>query len=291
MPPIAVGTNPFDDDAEISFRVSTNVNSSNPFDADTSIELSVNPAGADDDLIHDDLDDHPVEASWQYLGDLPYRRIPIYSNVRWGDTDNEFGLSSFPPNFQQQLQRSDLMDARDVHELLTTSTVTKVAGCPHGGPIATVTLPILGGAMKTCELRIMTNAGAPLASIDIPPKHINRAYSASDVMTIGFTNRSMLIVLLRDSLCLTYDLQGEPVLPPFHVLPSGEGKGTELLQATIFEGGVAVLSLECIQPLSSCSMRSDDPSYANSAHLGARRISPSMNNSVAVQPRGKCLEN
>ena len=289
LAPAPTGTNPFDDEGEdltnASFRVNTSMNSnSNPFDTDTSVELSVNPA--DEDEPDTDL---PVEASWQYLGDLPYRRIPIYSNIRWGQTDNEFGLASFPASFQQQQQqqRSDLMDARDAQELLMTSTITKVAGCPHGGPIATVTLPILGGAMKICELRILTNAGTHLASIDLPPKHISRVYSAADVMSIGFTDRTMLVVLLRDSLCLTYDLHGDPVLPPFYILPRGEGKGTELLQATIFEGGVAVLSPKMHCAIVELLDENDDPSYANAAHLGARRISPSSNNSVAGRASGE----
>jgi len=28
----------------------------------------------------------PIEASWQYLGDLPYWRIVLYDNVNWGAT-------------------------------------------------------------------------------------------------------------------------------------------------------------------------------------------------------------
>ena len=292
----------------MSTSTSTSTGVSNAVQADTSIDFDDNDhmpimnSGTstgntnledDNDPLSDGL---PVEASWQYLGDLPYRRIPIYSNVKWGETaetvtttttETEFGLASFPPSFREQLQRTDLMDARDLHELLTTSTITKVAGCPHGGPIATVTLPILGGAIKVAQLRILTNNGLHLASINLPPNNTSRSYSASDVMMIGFTNRTILIVLLRDSLCLTYDLKGEPVLPPFHILPSGEGKGSELLQASIFEGGVAVLSIKMQSAIVELLDENDDPSYANAAHLGARRILPSTNNSVAGRASGE----
>jgi hypothetical protein len=332
---VPTGTNPFDDEVEGSgdtsghYRINatTAANASITFEGDHNTVTTQsfdndyqynnhNPADSNDYSLnlnrnfeheqeHQPLSDElPVEGSWQYLGDLPYRRIPIYSNVKWGETvaasatvtasgiaknptETDFGLASFPPSFREQLQRSDLMDARDLHELLITSTVTKVAGCPHGGPIATVTLPILAGAIKVAELRILTNAGAHLASIDLPPKNLSRSYSASDVMMIGFTNRTILLVLFRDSLCLTYDLKGEPVLAPFHVLPSGEGKGSELLQASIFEGGVAVLSLKMQSAIVELLDENDDPSYANAAHLGARRISPSTNNSVAGRAAGE----
>jgi hypothetical protein len=291
MAPVA-GTNPFDDDDEVidtqmntSFRVGT----TNPFDTadvNTSVDISQNPA--DDIMFDEQPSDLPVEASWQYLGDLPYRRIPIYSNVLWNKDDDDYGLATFPASFKQQ-QRSDLMDARDVRELLATSSVTKVAGCPHGGPIATITLPVLGGGggMKSAELRIMTNAGNHLASINLPPQPLTRMYSAGDIMSIGFTDRTMLVVLMRDSLCLTFNLKGEQVLPPFHILPKGEGKGTELLHASIFDGGVAVLSPKMLCSVVELLDENDDPAYANAAHLGARRISPSSNNSVAGRAAGE----
>jgi hypothetical protein len=101
-------------------------------------------------------------------------------------------------------------------------------------------------------------------------------------MTIGFTDRTILVVVLRDSLCLTYDLRGDPVLQPFLILPRGVageqigGKGTELLFATVFEGGVAVLALSKQSALVELLDDHDDPAYANSAHLGARKIMPSV---------------
>lgn len=249
MTPIS-GTNPFEesDEEDTSVKVGAPTNA-NPFDYDNQSTDDSNPAFGD--VIIEQPDDNlPAEASWQYLGDLPYRRIPIYSNVRWHGADPEegedFGLAAYSPSFRST--SNSLFDDRDARELMTSTTITEITGSPHGGPVASITMPVLGGAtMKATNLRIMTNAGRHLASVEMPPKQLARHYSAADVMTIGFTDRAILIVLLRDSLCLTYDVMGEPVLPPFHILPKGEGKGTDLLQATVFEGGVAVLSLRHFQ--------------------------------------------
>lgn len=78
------------------------------------------------------------------------------------------------------------------------------------------------------------------------------------------------MLLLKDSLCLTYDLRGQPVLPPFHILPGA----TELMQAQVFEGGVTVLSTKMESAIVEFLDEHDDPSYANGSHLGARRIHP-----------------
>mmetsp|Transcript_17132 Transcript_17132/g.25327 ORF Transcript_17132/g.25327 Transcript_17132/m.25327 type:complete len:1041 (+) Transcript_17132:101-3223(+) len=289
MAPPTGKTNPFDDDEEGAGNVNTSfrVNSSNPFDsqADESYDVSINPAS--EETYEDMNSDLPVEASWQYLGDLPYRRIPIYSDIRWNkDDEDDFGLASYSASFKQQ-QRSSLLDAQDVQALLSTSSVTKVSGCPNGGPIATITLPVLGDSMKSAQLRIITNAGQHLASIDLPPRQLAKKYSAADIMSIGFTDRTVLIILFRDSLCLTYDLRGEPILPAFHILPKGEGRGTELVHCSIFEGGVAVLSPKMQCAIVELLDENDDPSYANAAHLGSRRISPSLNNTVASRASGE----
>jgi hypothetical protein len=287
----AAGTNPFDDDNDVeevtteaknnsSFRganASMTSSSSNPFH-DESFEE--NPALDDTHL--------PVEASWQYLGDLPYRRIPIYSNIVWHKSEDEdFGLASFPPSFRLQQQRSELLLPEDVKKMLNTSTITKIAGCPHGGPIAVVTLPILGQQSSSASLNVLTNAGVRLASIPLPPPPLAKLYSASDVMTIGFTHRTILVVILRDSLCLTYNLQGQALLPPFHILPpKDDSKSQDLLQASVFEGGVAVLSPKMQSALVEFLDQHDDPSYANGAHLGARRIAPKTSDvsSRAAEP-------
>mmetsp|Transcript_36896 Transcript_36896/g.41534 ORF Transcript_36896/g.41534 Transcript_36896/m.41534 type:complete len:1104 (-) Transcript_36896:41-3352(-) len=235
----------------------------------------------------------PVEASWQYLGDLPYRRVPVYSNVRWGGDNVEvgsnigrdgqsglkcetlnYGLSAFP---MASLQRHpDLLDARELRELLNTSTVTKVVGCQYGGPIAAVTLPIVGEIswFSHTEIRILSNSGRPLVTIEFPLSGMERKYSPSDIMEIGFTDRTVLVIVLKDSLCLTYDLTGKFLLSPFFILPRGEGQGTDLFQACIFEGGAAVLSTSKHSAIVEFLDDHDDPIYFNTAHLAARKILP-----------------
>jgi hypothetical protein len=252
-------TNPFED-------AGVHTTPPNPFDdPPTIIDSETSPFGVsrvgdgdDEPNIPEDL---PVEASWQYLGDLPYRRIPIYDSVSW----NHQGLATVPIS---TIKHHKGMDTR---EWLATSTTTKVAGCPHGGPIASITLPILG-TMPTSELRIMTNAGSLLSTISVPPSMTssNKIYTAGDILAMGFTDRTMLVLLLKDSLCLTYDLQGQPVLPPFHILPGA----TELMQAQVFEGGVTVMSTKMESAIVEFLDEHDDPSYANGSHLGARRIHP-----------------
>ena len=266
----AIGTNPFEDN-DTQNNIGGGGGGGGGIGEPSNNRSGMNPFGDDyndeDDGEHDtfEMSDEagniigaPVEASWQYLGDLPYRRVPVYSNVRWGgdnvgtregqsgltsDTLN-YGLSAFP---KASLQRHpDLLDARELRELLNTSTVTKVVGCQYGGPIAAVTLPIVGETswFSHTEIRILSNSGRPLATIDFPLSGIERKYSPADIMEIGFTDRTALVIVLKDSLCLTYDLTGEVLLPPFFILPRGDGQGTDLFQACIFEGG-AVRSHLC----------------------------------------------
>jgi hypothetical protein len=150
---VGVHTNPFDDSA--AHGASTSRMNTNPFNASTSsfdddgMGATATDTAAEEDYTlsaGDDLmpADAPVEASWQYLGDLPYRRVPIYNNVRWGtegtikrgdgtaaDSMNatssdvlNYGLSAFP---KAALQRHpDLMNPRELQDLLNSSTVTKV---------------------------------------------------------------------------------------------------------------------------------------------------------------------
>ena len=75
-------------------------------------------------------------------------------------------------------------------------------------------------------------------------------------------------------LCLTYDLHGEVVLQPFHILPRGEGKAMELIQASMFDGGVAVLSSSKHSALVEIMDEFDPSDYFNGAHIAARRILP-----------------
>lgn len=246
QPAATASTNPFEDDTANNGSggglLSPGMKGRNPFDDDNEDDVEDDTFETPDD---DNLVGAPVEASWQYLGDLPYRRIPVYSNVRWGGNSNEYGsenvlnygLSAFP---KAALQRHpDLLDARELQELLNTSTVTKVVGCKYGGPIAAVTLPIVGESswFSYTDIRILTNSGNPLATIEFPLPEMESKYSPSDILEIGFTDRAVLVVVLKDSLCLTYDLTGEALLPPFFILPRGEGQGTDLFQACIFEGG------------------------------------------------------
>eukprot|EP00536_Pseudo-nitzschia_multiseries_P008325 jgi/Psemu1/296870/fgenesh1_pm.210_\ len=282
---MAQGTNPFEDNfsGNAANDGPVTATSTNPFDDDTENEHGEYGEDETFDIDEDENLGAPVEASWQYLGDLPYRRVPVYSNVRWGGNSNKngsssdslnHGLSAFP---KIALQRHpDILDARELQELLDRTTVTKVVGCQYGGPIAAVTLPIVGEKswFSHTEIRILTNSGNPLAAIDFPIPELERKYSPADIMEIGFTDRTVLIVVLKDSLCLTYDLTGGALLSPFFILPRGEGQGTELFQACIFEGGAAVLATSKHSAIVEFLDEHDDPMYLNTAHLGARQVLP-----------------
>jgi len=287
-------TNPFDDSFAEAKGVVTNpfasddgVSSTNPFEDDVANRLSQDSDAADMTSAV------PAEASWQYLGDLPYRRVPVYSNVVWNrqvatkespeDDIFNHGLAKFPPSALKH--HPDMLDHREVKGLLNTTTTTKVAGCPNGGPIAAITLPLVGEAsdFTRTELRIMTNAGKPLVNLEFPPRELDNRYSPADVLTIGFTSRTVLIVVLRDSLCLTYNLMGDPILHPFHILPRGEGMGTILMQAETFEGGVAVLAENKNSALVELLDDHDDPTYLQGAHIAARRIAPASNELLGGQ--------
>jgi hypothetical protein len=258
LPTTTASTNPFEDDDMNNGAgggMTSGINDRNPFSPANVMSrfddrADSNGDDGDNDTFETTEDGNvvgaPVEASWQYLGDLPYRRVPVYSNVQWGGSVDGFGgendrlnygLSAFP---KAALQRHpDLLDPRELQELLNTSTVTKVVGCRYGGPIAAVTLPIVGDSswFSHTDIRIVTNSGQPLATIEFPLPEMESKYSPSDILEIGFTDRAVLVIVLKDSLCLTYDLSGEALLPPFFILPRGEGEGTDLFQAFVFEGG------------------------------------------------------
>ena len=303
-------TNPFDDtfDGESS-RKGTNpfesVVGRNPFEDDDEDD-------EDDRLIQEEDDENEdekteaAEASWQYLGDLPYRRIPVYSHVRWSPAERSStnaaawwyqGLSRYP----SQTTGPAAMTARERRQWIQTSSVTHVAGCPHGGPIASLTVPTTASSnsssfWRQSTLRIVTNAGQLLAALAIPPSPWHHAYTAADVLGIGFTSRSILMVILRDSLCLTYTLQGEAWLDPFYILPTGEQQGADLLVAQVYEGGVAVLSQSKQVALCELLDTHDDEnndagetnSYISSAHVTARVIRKNNDdnsiNTTAGQP-------
>jgi hypothetical protein len=316
MAATTMATNPFDDSFEESKKLSTN-----PF-ADSPSAPARNPFDDDDEedddegmlTNGDDDDDNPLtksakpaEASWQYLGDLPYRRIPIYSNVRWSPAEGNAtsanwwyqGLARYPHQTQQY---GVPMSARERRQWVQTSSVTHVAGCPHGGPIASLTVPTLASANSSSSswrqstLRLLTNAGHLLAAVSIPPDPWHHAYTAADVLALGFTSRAVLLIVLRDSLCLTYTIRGEPVLDPFYILPTGEQQGADLLAAEIYEGGVAVLSQTKQVAIAELLDEHDDShheggggsseDYIASAHVTARVIRPRAATSGAAAAAG-----
>lgn len=277
----------------------------------------------------------PSESPWQDLGDLPYRRVHLYSNITWGcsshrskqnskDSNSEedmkeerFGLSWYPKSYVDAVRSHQNVsgDAAEVARLLSTTTTTLVAGCPNGGPIAAVTIPLLssgssasGGGMGSSgfgsetTIRIMNNAGSILAKIPFPPPKqelldlsststatVMQHRGPGDILTIGFTSRCVLVVVLRDSLTLCYDLSGKSVLPPFFALkfnsgshhtssPSRGGKlnmsGTELLEGRVYEGGLAVLGVDMNSAIVELLDEHDDPSYADGMDISSRRIVP-----------------
>mmetsp|Transcript_9444 Transcript_9444/g.14151 ORF Transcript_9444/g.14151 Transcript_9444/m.14151 type:complete len:1132 (-) Transcript_9444:64-3459(-) len=265
----------------------------------------------------------PVESSWQFLGDLPYRRVSLYDDITWGpevptdgNTDNHHnhnknsknnGLTSLPPEAQTNIRiKSSHLSPHEYAQFLSSTTRTIVASCPNGGPIATITIPRsvgggISGALSRTQIRIMTNAGQVLSTIDFPPDVVDsgqkndtsasgnananqkRQYSASDVLSMGFTSRCILVLILRDSYCLTFSLSGKPILPPFYILQqvgvsagvSGMGGGElELLEATVYEGGVAVLSANMTCALMEIldGREDGDEDYRNSAFVATRIV-------------------
>jgi vacuolar protein sorting-associated protein 16 len=235
-------------------------NSNNPFDSEANsfflndsealqTQQQTNVFAVDETL--------PAEASWQYLGDIPYRRVPIYANVNWA-------------------HRSRSQPGEDQLELHLNNLSTRLVGCPNGGPIATISVPLLlpsgdSNTFKQSELRLQTNSGSSIAVMDFPPSGLVKKYSAADVIALGFTSRAVLIVVLSDSLCFTFDLSLKEILPPFQILP---GASTELQQATVYDGGVAVLAKNKASAIVELLDGHDDPTYAAAAHVAARTISP-----------------
>lgn len=291
-------TNPFDDSYEESAGGTNPFASSsaprNPFDDDEDDEGMIVATTMDDD---DEEKAEPAEASWQYLGDLPYRRIPVYSHVRWSPAEAAAsssssawwyqGLSRYP----HATSAPAPMSARERRQWVQASSVTHVAGCPHGGPIAALTVPTTAASSSSSSsssnnswrqstLRILTNAGQLLAAVAIPPAPWHHAYTAADVLGTGFTCRSICLVVMRDSLAFTYTVQGEPWLDPFYILPTGEQQGADLLAAQVYEGGVAVLAQS--KQVAICELldaHDDDDeggeegqSYLSTAHVTARVI-------------------
>ena len=269
--------NPFDDSFEESAAPSRAV-ASNPF----SSSETTNPfaaAAEDTTSYHDDQDedpddlattDAPAESTWQYLGNLPYRRIPVYSNVSWEQQarGGEPTLASLPP-----AEPTSNKNAGFAKAFLTKSTKTKCVGCPNGGPIAVMTLPITKNTgVRRTDLRILTVSGQSLAQVEFPMPYLqtqNSAYTPADILTFGFTSRCILILVLVDSLCITLSVKsGEPILQPFHICQGN----TDLKSAHVYEGGVAVLSSAMDATLVELfDSHDDDDVYMQTAHPASRR--------------------
>ena len=341
--------NPFDDPYQDKNPFSTtNEVPLNPFN-DEGIQ-AVNAAAADnffgttttntsdeDDNYEVDVvdEDSPVdtsvsaEASWQYLGDLPYRRTPIYSNVRWETSSSmnnknrdrsvtpgiqsqqQYGLASFPAR-SLLLQSSKVANTNfsNPRMMLSKTTMTKCVGCPNGGPIAVVTLPIPSGTntisindsatttTPTVPIRILTVSGKLLSSIEFPPVQVHestavttsqlpqRRYLPTDILTIGFTNRCILVIVMKDSYCYTYNLRGESILPSFYILEnanaaSSSTSGLDLQMAQVYESGVAVLGTNQDVALVELFDNYDtDLEYYAAIHPSARCIVPTTSSTV-----------
>jgi hypothetical protein len=242
------------------------VASSNPFDdpiAETETTYTEQSSVEDKEFSAS-----PAEASWQYLGDLPYRRIPIYSHVQW--------RSSCPSSMQQNClawypqglsKPQHLVDPKEIRNWYQTTTQTHVKACPHGGPIAACTVP-LTDSFRTTQLRILTNSGQILSQQEFPPAEYRERYGAVDILCLGFTSRTTLVVVLNDSLCFTYNLKGQALLQPFYVCQ----ESIPLLQAKVYEGGVAVLTKNQDAAIAELLDHHDEEEYSQTAHLSAQRI-------------------
>ncbi|KAL9185377.1 hypothetical protein ACHAXT_003154 [Thalassiosira profunda] len=266
------------------------------------------------------------ESSWQDLGDLPYRRVRMYSNVGWGrkkrpksvqgdgesaqqqeqdsaGSEERFGLAWYPKVYVETVRAHQNAvlgaagDRAEVARLLSTTTTTFVAGCPNGGPIASVTAPLATGGASSgfgsrTTIRIMNNAGLLLSSIPFPPLDLALTMQSNrlplhrtpgDILAMGFTSRCVLVIVLRDSLTLCYDIMGNSVLPPFFALSHNSGSpsragglatGMDLLEACVFEGGVAVLGVDNNSAVVELLDEFDDPAYADGADVSSKRIVP-----------------
>ena len=373
-------TNPFDDDIDQQFR-SNDESYIHPYSDDD----DVYPYSSDDDyddegLVETDNEythnsnqekksSEQVESSWQFLGDLPYRKVTLYEHVRWGEkpnVDNEnirkknggglehpndvfaqqqhnhqekqYGLACLPSR-KTMSQQSNInnLSTFEYEDYIRSTTKTLIASCPNGGPIATVTVPSttttsLGKNVTSASIRTMTNSGQLISKIDFPPssspstsssdvtnevstsrsakmrrkwfdkqrnKNQNKLYTPSDIFSIGFTGRCILVVILRDSLCLTYTLSGKPVLDPFYIFHQQQqtfGSGSKSIQgsaatmvevcdACIYDGGVAVLRNDMTTAIVEILDSEDesDAFYRESSHVASRVVkSVDFNDGITV---------
>ena len=212
---------------------------SNPFDDDINPEPSVTSAPQHDkqsNLMDNNEDDEDANA-YHYLGDIPYCRVHLYDEVDWSTPDpsdtetnhnQSSGLSNISPSLLEKLKSMSMSAGMSVDDLKSTTTVTKFAACPFGGPIACVTLPLpsiqmgrsttsRGGSGVNAIIRILSSSGRFLSSIVFPPvlvpssgkrmEQTTSSYAPEDIHTIGFTSRWNFLVILRDGFCFSYDLR------------------------------------------------------------------------------------
>jgi len=311
------GRNPFDDDDGSSSDGHESEQSYYLSDDNNDDETTIGTKGVTAN--REEKENLPVESTWQYLGDLPYRRVLLYDGIIWGRSaassaedsspggsshranvvklsaqssgeKKRLGLACLPPQAQTNIKSSHL-NPSEYAQFLASTTRTIIASCANGGPIATITMPLassstIQSAMNTAQIRIMSNSGQILSTINVPPvdgwntqqlqQGQGKQYTASDVLAMGFTSRCILVLILRDSLCLTYSLSGKAILPPFHILnDTAKGSGTlELIEATIYDGGIAVLgaNMSCALVELLNSGEDDDDSYRISCHIAARIV-------------------
>jgi vacuolar protein sorting-associated protein 16 len=282
--------NPFDDD-------SSSVNSE-----DDDVQGSQNEV-VQNDMLAESLSSSP--SSWQYLGDLPYRRVKIYEHVLWGHTkadeerkhsnnDNRNPIQqglAYISQLSQKHKKPSQLSSVEYLQFIASTTQTLIASCSNGGAVATVTVPLASSStvqseMSTTLIRIMSCAGQIISTIPFPPPSL-KARISSEILAIGFTSRCTLIVVLQDSTCLTYTLSGKPVLPPFYILNDANNKRSsgmamDLIEVSIYEGGVAVLAanMSCALVEILDSKEQGDETYLSTAHIASRIVRSSEWDSI-----------
>ena len=222
-----------------------------------------------------------AEASWQYLGDLPYRRIPIYSNLKWqthkGNKERYFhtqdgALDTFPLRDNEEVPSSSTSGSRSYYTYLQNTTTTHVVGCPQG--IAALTIPLSQSsvAFSSNFVRLYSNSGQLLQYWECPPPTLINL-SLSDVVTMGFVSfprTSALAIVFRNSFCLIYNLQGELLLKPFPIFQVQKKKTVQL--ATVYDGGVAVVATDKSAAIVEFKLHSQMESYQPNANVTAQLV-------------------
>ncbi|KAL3808465.1 hypothetical protein ACHAXA_000878 [Cyclostephanos tholiformis] len=296
---IGKSTNPFDshhrvlpgDSMPPGRPSATSVESSSSSSSSSSSAAAAAAAAANDNH----------ESSWQDLGDLPYRRVVLYSNIEWGrgggaksemrggDVATTTATTTTPPAMEQDAsvdggeERFGLswfprayVDNVRAHQAAVLGK-TMAGGRPNDGGIR-------GGGDGAGVARLLSTTTTTFqssSSSSTTTTRLSLNRSPGDILTIGFTSRCVLVVVLRDSLTLCYDLMGNVVLPPFFALchrssssstAAAAAGGIDLLEARVFEGGVAVLGVDMNSSVVELLDEFDDPSYANGADISTRRI-------------------